>query len=1047
LLVGVPGLILVLARSTVLPTSWPNRNLLSGTLSINQVLTVLVVVVLLVWLQFAVCVAVEVVAALRGGVLAAPVPLSGPSQRLARALVASMLVAGTMVGQMGGAQAAVRSAPLSDWSAGHTAVAAAAPFAAAASGPTLLARTGGNAAGGTSPGHAHDAAALEPRALRSLAEHERYELALDGRKVYVVKAPAGRDHDSLWEIAERHLGDGRRYQEIYRLNEGRPQPDGRSLHLARLIQPGWLLVMPEDAVGVARYVADRPAPAPTHTPAHTSASGPVNEMSPPTQAPVPAHARRPSSAQPSSAQPSSSQASSTQASLARAAQQPRAVPAPNAVAPTHTAPPTHPAGPTHTVPATHQTAPPTHTAAPTHAALPTHAAPPSPAAPPTHAAAPTHAPPPTHAGPPAAAPAHTAPAQTAPAQTAPARAQAEPHGSDVPWSAPTLTAPTAAQGVELIGAGLLAAALLGTLLGIRRRRGNHAVADPETAETEVWMRTGADADRGALLDLALRSLSRSCRDAGRPLPQAYGAVVDNDGLDLLVTMAHQSAPPPWRPTAEGLRWRLTYDDAQHLVADGDSAYPLLASVGRDAQGRDALVNLGAAAGPVAVVGSPAMAAAVVRALALGLAGNPWSRGIEVLTADLPPALPAIAAGRLTPCAGARDLTDQLEQGSGRLPRTGPIQILTGGPAPGSRPERVAVYGAPLNAPTAARLQALVGRRSDLAVLVAGELPGARWRLKVDDAGNLSCSELSLEVTANRLGDGSIERLHSLFLSATTSGQHPGVQPERSPESAPLVEVDDVTWAQAPVRVAILGEVEVRTPETIDPGRLALAAEIVAYLALHPAGVHPTVLASAIWPRGVTTDVQDATFEQVRDWLGTDTNGAPRLREGHDGRLRLVADVPCDWGVLRTLVTRAGQAPDPSRERDLLVRALHLVRGPVVGGITHGTYTWLPRTDLERQAEELIIDAADRLSQICLEEGDQVAVEQAAAAGLRAVPAAQHLWRHVLRAEHALGGPVRLARATEHLRFVLATSGVVMEPETQALIEHLASVPTSSGPGS
>jgi hypothetical protein len=137
------------------------------------------------------------------------------------------------------------------------------------------------------------------------------------------------------------------------------------------------------------------------------------------------------------------------------------------------------------------------------------------------------------------------------------------------------------------------------------------------------------------------------------------------------------------------------------------------------------------------------------------------------------------------------------------------------------------------------------------------------------------------------------------------------------------------------------------------------------------------------------------------------------------------------------VERAGQSSDPSRERDLLVRALHLVRGPVVGGIIHGTYVWLPRTDVERRSEELIVEAADRLSKICVAEGDQVAVERAAAAGLRAAPTAQHLWRHILRAEHTLGGPNRMVAAVEHLRFVLTTSGVDLEPETQALIQHLS----------
>jgi len=1005
---GVPAVLLLLAGPVEIPTSWPNRGTLTGRIGIEQVIAVLVIVVWLAWLQFLICVTVEVLAALRGGVLAGPIPLSGPSQRLARALVASVLLAGTIVSQVSAAQAAT-SGPTERSS---VTVASAAPFASADDvivftgdtpvhsevGQSVTARQFTARQTAAAEATARRAATGQTGALPS-AGISKEELALDGHKVYEVRAPAGRHHDSLWAIAERHLGDGRRYQEIYRLNEGRPQPDGRTLHLARLIQPGWRLVMPEDAIGVPRYVAERSALVP--------------EPAPPAAAPAPApapHAAPHVAAPPIHADPNRSEHTGASA------------PAPSVGIPADAATPPNgstvaPVRPSASRPAA--TGP---------AGVGRNTPRPS-VQQPVHPTAQPSAQPVQPTVRPSARPTPVA---------GPSRAVAQP---DSRVAVPALS-DAQLVGAELLGAGLLAAALLGTLLVIRRRRGTAGYADEESVDTEVFLRAGADADRGALLDLALRSLPRSCRDTGHPLPQAYGAVVDDDGLDLLLTMSHPSAPPPWSATDDGLRWRLAYLDAQHLVADGDSAYPLLASVGRDPQGRDALVNLGAAAGPVAVVGSPAMAAAVVRALALGLAGNPWSRGIEVLTSDLPPALPAIAAGRLVPCSSARDLTDRLEVGSGRMPRTGPIQILTGGPAPGSRPERVAIYGAPLNAPTAQRLQTLVGRRADLAVVVTGELPGARWRLRVDDVGNLTCDELSLSVTANRLGDGSVERLHALFMSASTAGPRPGLAPDLVPDADRVAEIDDVTWAQAAVRVALLGEVEVRAPGIIDPSRLPLAAEIVAYLALHPSGAHPTVLAAAVWPRGVTADVRDGTLDQVRSWLGTDPDGSPRIREGHDGRIRLSTEVPCDWDVLRTLIERAGQAADPSRERDLLIRALHLVRGPVVGGIIHGTYVWLPRTDLERRAEELIVDAAERLSQICLTEGDQVAVERAAAAGLRAAPTAQHLWRHILRAEHALGGPTRMAAATDHLRFVLTTSGVDLEPETQALIQHLSGAPTS-----
>ena len=69
------------------------------------------------------------------------------------------------------------------------------------------------------------------------------------QKIYIVKPPVGRFHESLWEIAENHLGNGLRYREIFAMNEGRVQPDGTRLTIASLIRPGWILRMPRDAYG------------------------------------------------------------------------------------------------------------------------------------------------------------------------------------------------------------------------------------------------------------------------------------------------------------------------------------------------------------------------------------------------------------------------------------------------------------------------------------------------------------------------------------------------------------------------------------------------------------------------------------------------------------------------------------------------------------------------------------------------------------------------------------------------------------------------------
>ncbi len=52
--------------------------------------------------------------------------------------------------------------------------------------------------------------------------------------------------ESLWSIADDHLGDSTRWPEIYEVNEGRTFGDGRTLADPDLIHPGWELELPGD---------------------------------------------------------------------------------------------------------------------------------------------------------------------------------------------------------------------------------------------------------------------------------------------------------------------------------------------------------------------------------------------------------------------------------------------------------------------------------------------------------------------------------------------------------------------------------------------------------------------------------------------------------------------------------------------------------------------------------------------------------------------------------------------------------------------------------
>ncbi|WP_370906330.1 LysM peptidoglycan-binding domain-containing protein, partial [Cellulomonas massiliensis] len=250
--VGVPVALVLLDGVPGLPTSLPTREQLTQQIGVEQLVTVLLWVVWLAWLQFTVCVVVELVSGLRGVGLPQRVPLAGPSQRAARVLVASVLVL------LGAAVPATAAVPAASGMAAASQVQVVAP-----------AEVGAEQAATQQEAPAEDEATQAVEGERTyhlgdvpLTAEEAHGLV--GKRVLVVQPPEGRYHDNLWDIAQRHLGDGRRYQEVFELNKGRDQPDGRELTLARLIQPGWLMVMPEDAAGVDRVTVEV---APVETPA------------------------------------------------------------------------------------------------------------------------------------------------------------------------------------------------------------------------------------------------------------------------------------------------------------------------------------------------------------------------------------------------------------------------------------------------------------------------------------------------------------------------------------------------------------------------------------------------------------------------------------------------------------------------------------------------------------------------------------------------------------------------------------------------------------
>jgi hypothetical protein len=858
LVAGVPAGLVALAGPPPLPTGLPDRADLTQPIGTDLLLTVLLVVVWLAWALFVVSVVVEVASALRGGGLPRHVPFAGPAQTLARVLVGALLIGGTVVGP--GASAAQQ-------------VAADAPVAAA-----VADRPGDERAGRReTDAEANPAGVAAP--FSDVA-------GLAGKRVYVVAAPRDGYHDNLWDIAERHLGDGRRYKEIYRLNEGREQPDGRTLELARLIQPGWNLVMPEDAVGVPRV-----------------------------------------------------QAGGEQAD-------PR------------------PGGPAHA-------------------------------------------------------------AGDAGADQGATDATGEEEGADTGMSPSVIGA--------LSGAGLVSAGVL-TALALRRRRRRGTDPDGDAADTEVRLRAAATPDRSQWFLTALRDLGQASLAARTAPPSVYAAVLDDDAVELWLAPANQDPVGDWEALDEGRRWRRrrTPDVSGR---GGFAPYPAMVSLGVDDRGRDVLVDLEAAGGPVAVDGDSVVAAEVAAAIAVQLGTSPWSGDLRVTATDVPDLVAGIGDGRITVVDDLTPVLPGLEASyadfttdvlHGRMARR--AGVVPHFVVCGSRPEPEVTD----------RLHALVGAsRQAFGTVCVGTSDSARWTLRVDEAGTLSMPLMDISVVANRLNDAEVRHIAALF-AATRDAVGDGLAEGRPPVPQPRRDVDDAAWTTADVRVGVLGQLDVRTPDTPDspsPERLALASEIVTFLALHPNGVHPNVLAGAVWPKGVTDEVRDSNIERVRAWLGQDRGGDLHLREDESGRLLLGPDVVVDWHCLCGLLRRSRAASSLEAERDLLTRALRLVRGPLLAGHEEQRYSWLARTHLERTVAAVVTDAAHRLAEI-LRDDDPSGAGAAAEAGLRLEPTCLLLWRDLLSSQYGRDGAAGAQRVLDDMGTTLEEYAVPTDPETDALIEEL-----------
>jgi nucleoid-associated protein YgaU/DNA-binding SARP family transcriptional activator len=955
LVVGLPALLLT-SVGWPLPRQRPHLSEIADTLTGHQPLEtttvwkILAVILWLAWLQVIAAVIVESVSAARGSL-----PRSIPGLNLAQGLVAPLVAAIVLA-----------------WPAGAATRASAAPA------PSMQRRDPPAAKVVEAPPPPTTAPVSASPASPTITEH------LVERR------------DTLWDLAERYLGDGYRAPEIFELNRGRPQPDGRSLTDPSLIRPGWVLQIP-----VSAAAPNASTETVTVEPGDTLWDIAVDEL-----------------------QDGHRFTELVELNEGRPQADGNALSDPNVIEPGWVL-----ELPDSTV-AEEVPGP----AAPASGPLP------SPPPPPTTVTPP---PPPTSAPTPSAA--TPMPPSTEQSVAAPAHADVDGDTTD------DESKPLPPLG--LVGGGIATAGILAVLERRRRaqqrRRGRGEVPPPLTTaqrDTESALRTGADPAGAATVDKATRAAASRSGAAGLPPIERVEAHDDRVALVL----ATPAPAPPGFVAVEPTRWQ-TSEPLRPSDGVSVSPAPALVPVGTGMDANEVLIDLENPA-VTTITGDAHAAERFANALALAAATSSWSEHANLLVIGSRP-LPLDDVKRIESLDVALDDLDarvDLVANALDVARcTSLAQARAAGVTPDLWTPLVVISTIEPTEPQLKRVRALAARDPHgVALVVRGDATSSIGRVIDIDAAGTATIDADLTVHAHLIDDAELSGIADLLDQADQDC----IDGDGVPRPARRRDVrggDDgaallhALLSDLDVLVRVFGEVDaVRANEPDE--RLTVpkqkSLEAVTYLGLRDTRVDREDLQAALWPAGANSaKTFHNTIWAARKMLAQDRDGAELLPEPLEGHYQLNDRVGTDYGLFHELMARAEEIDDPLGAADLLTAALSLVRGEPFMGVGRG-YAWAaPHAGL---IVAQVVDAAEELAEIRLAAGDWRGAEWAARQGLRVFPCEERLYRLLMRAAHSAGSVPGVHRAFQELAAAVADpdDGVepddTLHPETVALLEEL-----------
>lgn len=270
---------------------------------------------------------------------------------------------------------------------------------------------------------------------------------------------------------------------------------------------------------------------------------------------------------------------------------------------------------------------------------------------------------------------------------------------------------------------------------------------------------------------------------------------------------------------------------------------------------------------------------------------------------------------------------------------------------------------------------------------------------------------------------------------TASEQEQDTTAETTPAvDEPGTAEDDVTLVYGPQEdqpyLQLLGHIDlVGAPGPVEQKRQARMIEYLAYLMLNP-GSAIEAIDEAIWPNRKNPEnspTRNSVTSRLRKWLGTQDNGQPRV----EMNTYTITDVGCDWFDFCRLINGKALEDLPDAR---LEAAISLVRGSVLKGA--GIRYWAWAEPIRQEMISTVVDACYELAVRQMANEDWLACEATLAKALDIEPGDEQFWRMRILAAHARHNQQAVQEATDRLFAQLEAFDTAPGPVTDTFLRAL-----------